>query len=96
MKGDKKMDVIGNIYQMYCDNVKEGGKTKLAGEAMEKEIRGLCSEETARKVEDIVLDYKTVSDAERFKEGFRCAALLMVQCVAGDLPVQEYFGKFLK
>ena len=50
------MDVIGNIYQMYCDNVKEGGKTKLAGEAMEKEIRGLCSEETARKIENIVLE----------------------------------------
>ncbi len=90
------MDVIGSIYQAYLDNVEEDSKTKLANEAMEKEIRGLCDEETARKVEDIVLDYKTVSDAERFKEGFRCAALLMVQCVAGDLPVQEYFGKFLK
>ena len=37
------MDVIGNIYQMYCDNVKEDGKTKLAGEAMEKEIRGFAA-----------------------------------------------------
>ena len=60
------MDVIGSIYQAYLDNVEEDSKTKLANEAMEKEIRGLCDEETARK------------------------------CVAGDLPVQEYFGKFLK
>ncbi len=90
------MDVIGNIYQMYCDNVKEGGKTKLAGEAMEKEIRGLCNEETARKIENIVLDYKTVSDAERFAEGFRCAALLMLQCMAGDLAVHEKFCELLK
>lgn len=90
------MDVIGSIYQAYLDNVEEGSKTKLANEAMEKEIRGLCDEETARKVENILLDYKTVSDAERFKEGFRCATLLMMQCIADDLPAQEHFGRFLK
>lgn len=90
------MDVIGSIYQAYLDNVEEGSKTKLANEAMEKEIRGLCDEETARKVENILLDYKTVSDAERFKEGFRCAVLLMVQCMAEDLPAQKCFDKFLK
>lgn len=90
------MDVIGSIYQAYLDNVEEGSKTKLANEAMEREIRGLCDEETARKVENILLDYKTVSDAERFKEGFRCAALLMVQCMAEDLPAQKCFDKFLK
>ena len=80
------MDVIGSIYQTYLDNVEEDDNTKLASETMEKEIHGLCDEETARRIENIVLDYKTVSDAERFKEGFRCAALLMVQCMAGDLP----------
>ena len=90
------MDVIGSIYQTYLDNVEEDDNTKLASETMEKEIHGHCDEETARRIENIVLDYKTVSDAERFKEGFRCAALLMVQCMAGDLPAQEYFGKFLK
>lgn len=90
------MDVIGSIYQAYLDNVEEGSKTKLANEAMEKEIRRLCDEETARKAENILLDYKTISDAERFKEGFRCAALLMVQCMAEDLPAQKCFDKFLK
>lgn len=90
------MDVIGSIYQAYLDNVEEGSKTKLANETMEKEIRGLCDEETARKVENILLDYKTVSDAERFAEGFQCAALLAVQCLSGDLSAQKYFDKFLK
>ena len=43
------MDVIGSIYQTYLDNVEEDDNTKLASETMEKEIHGLCDEETATR-----------------------------------------------
>ena len=42
-------NIIHSIYQEYCDSMEEGRETRLAGEEMEKGIRGLCDEETAKK-----------------------------------------------
>lgn len=89
-------NIIDNIYQGYCDSVEEGRETRLAGEKMEKGIRELCDEETARKVENIVLDYKTVSDAERFAEGFRRGVRLLIECMADSAPMPERCGDLLK
>lgn len=89
-------NIIHSIYQEYCDSMEEGRETRLAGEEMEKGIRGLCDEETAKKIGNIVLDYKTVSDAERFAEGFRCGVRLLIECMAGGTPVPENCGELLQ
>lgn len=86
-------NIIDSIYQGYCDSVEEGRETKLAAEMMHKDIQELCDEETGRKVENIILDYKTVSDAERFAEGFRCGVRLLIECMAGSAPVPEHYGE---
>lgn len=86
-------NIIDSIYQDYCDSMEEGCKTRLAAEAMDKGIRELCDEETAKKIGNIVLDYKTVSDAERFAEGFRCGVRLLMECIASGRPVPESYGE---
>lgn len=89
-------NIIDSIYQGYCDSMEEGRETRLAAEAMDKGIRELCDEETAKKIGNIVLDYKTVSDAERFAEGFRCGVQLLIQCMSGGTPMLEGCGELLK
>lgn len=89
-------NIIHSIYQDYCDSMEEGRETRLAGEEMGKGIRELCDEETAKKIGNIVLDYKTVSDAERFAEGFRCGVRLLIECMAGGMPMPEQYEGLLK
>ena len=73
------MDLIAALYAIYGESTEESEALQAAEDIKTRRIREICSPQDADALEEIILDYRCVSDVEKFAEGFRCAMLLCMQ-----------------